>query len=852
MKNLKYIVLTALFSIALFSGVRSQPQKIKIEAAGIPLNQVFFELRDKYGLQFTFNDRLLSGYKITTIREFETKEAAVSFLLKGLPLEFEKNGDVFVIFSAPQKQLPALKKYSRVGGQVVEAGTFEPLPFSYISINNNQVQSDQNGNFNYLASADTSINLQISHLGYFVFDTVFTQGATRKFLLNPSTKELGEVKVAGFTVEKSTLIGDAAGIMTVNQTIAPYLPGYGDNSVFNVLRLLPGVLASGEQSADLLVWGSYESQTKVEFDGFTLFGLKNHNDNIGVVNPLLIKNIRVLKGGYESSYDDRVGGIVQITGKNGNLYKPSATLNINNSTVNILGEIPVGKKSSLLASWRQTYYELYNPYNLDIWGNQNMDSSSGQRNGGHGTNSMVDVLVVPDYKFSDASLKYTARGKNGELVSAGLYKGGDRYAYNIDGNYNNHQLDNSLDEKYSQLGATVMFAKPWGKSHNSQLKLNYSALKSNSSETNTMSTGGMNGMNQNPMKALATENEVGEFAAELTDNFSIMPGNAFEAGIGWQMNRVVFNQFVNKTGELALNSTSEKGYAFVQNTISIGEKIILTPGIRAVYENLSGKFYIAPRFSASVKISEPVKLNASWGKYHQFISKVSFVDENLNYSWYWVNSDGKANPVLEATHWVGGISYNKNDVLFSAEGFYKSTSGISRYFSGTAEINKGFYSGDGKSYGVDFYLKKEFKKNIAWISYTLSKAEENLSFDAPGLYRLAPHDQRHELKIAGIYNLKSFYFSADYVFGSGFEILKNYAAPNAAVPKYSRLDAAVVYKFSRGKIFGNVGISVLNVLNHQNIKYDNLKRIETGVSDFANIYSGAIPFSPTLFLKLGI
>ena len=30
------------------------------------------------------------------------------------------------------------------------------------------------------------------------------------------------------------------------------------------------------------------------------------------------------------------------------------------------------------------------------------------------------------------------------------------------------------------------------------------------------------------------------------------------------------------------------------------------------------------------------------------------------------------------------------------------------------------------------------------------------------------HDQRHELKVAGLAKIKSFHFSANYVFGSGF------------------------------------------------------------------------------------
>jgi hypothetical protein len=848
----KKCILFFLFFIFFLQNFHAQTQKIKIEANGIALNQVFFELRDKYGIQFTFNDKALSDFKITSKREFETKEEAVSFLLEGLPFQFEINNEVFVIFAKQAEKLLDSKKYLKVSGQVVESGSFEPLPFSYIFINGRQVLSDQNGNFNFLAFSDDYIDLQISHLGYFTFDTIITQSLNKRFVLIPAVQELFEVKVDGFTFEKTLMIGNAPGLMSINQTIAPYLPGHGDNAIFNVLRLLPGILAAGEQTADLQIWGSYASQTKVEFDGFTLFGLKNHNDNIGVVNPLMVKNIRVLKGGYESIYDNRVGGIVQIIGKNGNQIKPSATVNINNSTLNLLGEIPFGKSSSLIGSWRQTYYELYNAYDLNISPSQPMISTSGSHSGSNGNSGMFDVLVVPDYKFSDANLKYTFNGANGESIAAGIYFGGDRYSYSVDGNYNSHQVKNNLEEKNKQSGSSLIITRPWGFAHNSQLKLNFSKLISSSAESNSTNMQDTHPMGGHSMKVMKNENEVIEYAAELTDNFSFLPGTDFKAGIGWQKNQIVFNQSLNESNQFDLNSVSDKGYAFVQNTFLIGKKLQLIPGLRLVYENLAGGFYVEPRFSASLKLSEPVKFNASWGKYHQFISKISFVDENLNYSWYWVNSDGKNYPVLDATHWVGGISYAKNNFLVNIEGFYKSIAGISRYFSGTTEIDKGFYDGNGRSYGIDIYLKKEFKKNIFWISYTLSKSEENLSLDTYGNYRLAPHDQTHELKFAGIYNLKSFYFSANYVFGSGFEILKNYTPESVSVPTYNRLDIAVVYKFSLKKLYGNIGVSVLNVLNQENIKYDNLKRVETGTLDFANIYSGATPFSPTIFLKLQI
>ncbi len=132
--------------------------------------------------------------------------------------------------------------------------------------------------------------------------------------MTPQIERIAEVQVLGNLVEQSTLIGDQAGRIKINHRIAPVLPGHGDNSVFNLLRLMPGILAAGEQSTDLLIWGSYEGQSLITFDEFTLFGLKNYCDNISVVNPFVVKNIEVYKGGFDANYGNRIGGIVNITG----------------------------------------------------------------------------------------------------------------------------------------------------------------------------------------------------------------------------------------------------------------------------------------------------------------------------------------------------------------------------------------------------------------------------------------------------------------------------------------------------------------------------------------------------------
>ena len=61
---------------------------------------------------------------------------------------------------------------------------------------------------------------------------------------------------------------------------------------------MPGILASGESTNDLVIWGSYAGHSQVLFDGFTIFGLKNFNDNISSFNPLMAKDIEVMKGGF--------------------------------------------------------------------------------------------------------------------------------------------------------------------------------------------------------------------------------------------------------------------------------------------------------------------------------------------------------------------------------------------------------------------------------------------------------------------------------------------------------------------------------------------------------------------------
>jgi hypothetical protein len=65
------------------------------------------------------------------------------------------------------------------------------------------------------------------------------------------------------------------------------------------------------------------------------------------------------------------------------------------------------------------------------------------------------------------------------------------------------------------------------------------------------------------------------------------------------------------------------------------------------------------------------------------------------------------------------------------------------------------------------------------------------------------------------------------------------------------VDAAVTYKFMPKHFSGEIGFSVLNLFDTQNLKYANLKNIQlTPQLGDIRVYSDAAPFTPTLFLKI--
>jgi len=707
-----------------------------------------------------------------------------------------------------------------------------------------------------------------------MYDSVHPSEINFRFQLEPSVNELSEITVSNkvYFTNNENIPTLNTGDIKLNHYVANFLPGQGDNAVFNLLRLMPGIQVAGEQASDLLIWGSQEGQSRVFFDGFTLFGLKNYNDYISVVNPFMVKKIEIKKGGFDAHYGNRVGGLIHISGLNGNRNKPAFSFNINNMTLNAMVEIPVLKKSTLVAAYRQTFYDLYNSDDFNIFSparsfvNRN-DQSSNRFNS-------LDVSVLPErYSFRDFNLKYTYNFSNGNLAAFSYYRGGDDFKLLADASVvrdfqgkgretSIFDIDMEDEEHNVQTGMSAFFSHQWANGAISRIEASHSDFKRQSTNKIFLKRSTNNPFQRND--SLGFVNNATENSFKLTHQTYFDNGYNIEIGSAFVFDDASIERFIRNTNISDILSrnmtyTSNRAVFYLTSYLPLNRSWLIKAGIRGYYTRETFRqLYVDPRFNIDYTPSEHITFSASWGIYHQFMYKIANIDNDNNYTWFWTTAN-KNLPVLNSRHRILSANYHKKGFSVDVNAFFKTTHNNIRRTVTISDDNKrgdieiSNQIGDVRSAGIDFYIKQKFRKHQAWLSYTLSRTTDSFAGinEVRPNYSLSSFHQLHEFKAAALFNFRNFHFSGNYVFGSGTQLIKEML--NTPDVSYHRVDAGVTYRLSLPHLMLETGFSVLNVFNTENIRYQNLINVNLARNlGSVKIYSGAVPFTPTLFLKIKI
>jgi len=346
----KYFLITGILFIICCCAKSSFSQEIKINAENTSLQEVFFALQKDYGIQFSYNDKLIENCFINITNTFSSADEAIHHIIFDCNLAFEKVGDVYIILNKPEIEILKPEKspvYFLFSGRVSDKVTGEALPLSTIQYGGKLIVTDVNGVFS-IKHLKSSSKIKVSYVGYFQVETVLYSNKNINIQLTPSEVNLQEVVIQSKDDIFDMHVGQTAGTLRLNHNISSFLPGSQNNSIYNLLRLQAGVMAAGEQTNDYVIWGSYKGHNLILFDNITLFSIGNSKDNISPVNSLIVKDIEIKKGGYNSSFYNRVGGVVNIFGKNGNYNKFGGDFNINNQSVSGKINIPSFLRKNLL------------------------------------------------------------------------------------------------------------------------------------------------------------------------------------------------------------------------------------------------------------------------------------------------------------------------------------------------------------------------------------------------------------------------------------------------------------------------------------------------------------------------
>ena len=803
-----------------------------------PLSEALTIAAGEMGIRISFDSDKMSRFNISGNISGHTPGDIIQKILVNTGYITELKYNTWLVVKAGDPVKAAIPSV-QVQGVVFDRESGEQLPYAnlFFSNKNLSLSTSVNGTFGVQFADSANLQLMVQYLGYYLLDTLlvlkpgqnsFRLGLARKMQTLPT------VDVPG---EKLQMISqnEEAGHFAFNPTRFADLPNYGETDVFRALQLLPGI-SSTENSAQLNIRGSSADQNLVLFDGFTLYNLDHFFGVFSALNPYVIKNIQVYRGGFDSRYGERVAGIVDITSKSGNQLKPEIYGGINLISANLTTEIPVTKKLTLVAAARRAYSDIYSSWLADAL----LAGKTGQSERFPGQEANE---IEPEFFFSDVNFKLTYNFSQNENISLSAYGAKDYLNSSSYQERPNLTIDTEDINEWGNYGFGVSWKKQWNAKSFTNLQAGHSGYF-NDYNNKTVVSG--DSALPRPVSNLSANfitnetNDLTDYFMSFQNRYQINRVNQLEWGAAVKFNQFEF--YKDAALDVVYNNLSESSVlfsGFLQNKISPSTRFTVKPGFRLNYYNKTGRVYFEPRLAASYNTGCGVVLKMAAGRYFQYLNK-SATEQTYGYNRdFWVLADGDEHPVISSTHFIAGASYETKKLFFDVEAYYKSVNGLQEYlfFQDPDEKKSAFavpppptpglsqfISGTGNAIGIDFLAKYETKQFTSWLSYSLAKATQNFDQINSGADIPSAYDQTHQVKWTNIYAYKKWNFSSLTLFSTGQPYVAstskdedfNTTRVYNRLPDYFRIDVSANYNFNIGKVNLTPGFSVINLLNTQN------------------------------------
>ena len=859
----KFFLLIICFNTFAFQGFTQIRDSIMVRESYVktPLMKVLQDFETKYGMPLKYDSTLIARYRYDYLYVGMPRQRAFDEIfseIKELTYYVDNEGNYSIVLKRhlPEDwKKPGFLKYEgdatrhnlTVSGRISDQTNSEPLPFATVMVDNSRIGAVTNvdGYFTlYNVPSDTE-TLIIKYLGY----------ETQNFYLSPAVnveQVLVELLPALNTLDEVLIVAKRKDVLKIPelsigviQTTAAKiadLPALGEKDLFRTFQLMPGISGSNESSAGMHVRGGTPDQNLVLYDGFTIYHQEHLMGVFSSFNTNAVKSVQLHKGGFDAKYGGRLSSVLEIAGKTGNDKHFNVGGDIGFLGFNAFAEMPFkNEKGTIFVAGRRSFQSfMYDKFtNVYSKGQQTMMGGGGRFN--------MRNQEKPQSYFYDLNAKVTYNPTERDIVSLSFFNGEDILDNSREG-FGSSFISGGITDKtnWGNIGSSLKWSRNWDNRLYSNVLAsfsNYYSLRdrSNSTSSTAGSAAVMFDMNTNE------DNKLWDYSLKLDNEYKISNKNKLEFGMHYSNYRIDYRY--SQSDSVDILNMHNKGNllsAYMQDKMTFGEKLTVSPGIRLSYFDVASKIYAEPRLQAFYKVNGKVNFKTSAGYYNQFVNRIVREDISAGSRDIWLLSDNKGIPVSGAYHFVAGGSFETKDMLLDVEAYYKKLNNISEYtlrFARSFFDNTGyqefFYNGKGYSRGIDFLLQKKYGKLTGWLAYTLSETRYSFPVYSDG-YFPANQDVTHEFKTVVTYKpIRDLTFSLTWIYATGKPFTEPIGAysldvpsggkmsfmvvdkkNNARYPDYHRMDLLTKYDLSFIKAFrSSVSVSLFNLYDHTNVWY---------------------------------
>lgn len=628
--------------------------------------------------------------------------------------------------------------------------------------------------------------LRVSYVGFRTVEKRITIGAkplTLNLRLHSESESLSEVEVTSERKDRN-VSEMAMSVQSLDMITIKKIPALmGEVDVIKSIQLLPGVQSASEGSSGFSVRGGAIDQNLILLDGAPIYHASHFLGFFSVFNNDVVKDATLYKGDIPAYFGGRLSSVLDVTVKDDMPKQFGMRGGIGLVTSRLMLEMPLfDHKTSVMLAGRRTYAGLLLPFlgeNLnkskinfyDV--NAKVTQVLGKNDrlyasfyNGHDRFSLQEML---GFGYGNTSATIRWNHVFSDRFTSNLSLVGSRYRYSVDVSYNPY--DFTISAGTDALNLSYDFAMMWNDKHISRFGLGtgfQSYLQANVDDRG----GAISQYLQWGESAMQPRKGL-EHSLYFMHDYTPVPRFSLRLGM-----RLSCFQNIGEEHFVLLDE-----YYFATDTLYYGRG-----------EVFNTQFNPEPRVAAMFRLNEHASVKASYSRTVQYAQVASTSTGGLPIDvWFPVSPNVKPQKCDQFA--VGYFQNFKNNAIeASVELYYKNMQNVIDFkdnarIYGNMLIDAQLRTGRGRSYGVEFLIRKNVGKFTGWVSYTYSRSFRTIKGINHGREYRSPNDRPHNFAIVANYDITPrITVAANWIYNTGQPVTLpcgQYTVAGATYPVYN-------------------------------------------------------------------